>query len=141
MTVLRQYNSGTSTWDPVISGVQGVQGVQGVNGQQFSSINTQTGTSYTPVLSDATIFITLNNASAISFTIPTNASVAYPVGTQLNIIQLGAGQVTISAVTSGTTTINSAAATSASPKLRVQYSSASAIKIATDSWCVVGDIQ
>ena len=138
MTVLRQYNSGTSTWDPVISGVQGVQGI---NGQQFSSINTQTGTSYTPVLGDAVVFITLSNASAISVTIPTNAVVAYPVGTQLNFIQLGAGQVTISAVTSGTTTIQSAAATSTSPKLRTQYSSASAIKIATDVWCVVGDIQ
>ena len=59
------------------------------------SVNTQTGTSYTPILTDAAAIVTLNNASAISVTIPTNASVAYAIGTQLNFIQIGAGQVTI----------------------------------------------
>lgn len=104
------------------------------------SVNTQTGTTFTPVLSDGGSIVTLSNASAISATIPTNASVAYPIGTQLNFIQIGAGQVTISAVTSGTTTIASTGATAASPKLRAQYSSASAIKVATDTWYVIGDI-
>lgn len=104
------------------------------------SVNAQTGTTFTPSLSDGGSIVTLSNASAISVTIPTNASVAYPIGTQLNFIQIGAGQVTISAVTSGTTTIASTGATAASPKLRVQYSSASAIKIATDTWYVVGDV-
>ena len=104
------------------------------------SVNAQTNTTFTPSLSDGGSIVTLSNASAISVTIPTNASVAYPIGTQLNFIQIGAGQVTISAVTSGTTTIASTGATAASPKLRVQYSSASAIKIATDTWYVVGDV-
>jgi hypothetical protein len=104
------------------------------------SINPQTGTTFTPALSDGGSLVTLSNASAISATIPTNASVAYPIGTQLNFIQIGAGQVTISAVTSATTTINSAGATSASPKLRTQNSAATAIKTATNTWCVVGDI-
>jgi hypothetical protein len=104
------------------------------------SVNAQTGTTFTPVLSDGGSIVTLSNASAISATIPTNASVAYPIGTQLNFIQIGAGQVTISAVTSGTTTIASTGAVPASPKLRAQYSSASCIKVATDTWYVVGDI-
>ena len=104
------------------------------------SVNAQTGTTFTPVLSDGGSIVTLSNASAISATIPTNASVAYPIGTQLNFIQIGAGQVTITAVTSGTTTIASTGATAASPKLRAQYSSASAIKVATDTWYVIGDI-
>ena len=104
------------------------------------SVNTQTGTSYTPVLTDAAAIVTLNNASAISLTIPTNASVAYAIGTQLNFIQIGAGQVTITAATPATTTIASTGATATGPKLRVQYSSATAIKVATDTWYVVGDI-
>jgi hypothetical protein len=104
-------------------------------------VNTQTGTTYTPVLSDNGKIVTLNNASAISVTIPTNASVAYPVGAQINFAWItGAGQPTISAVTSGTTTIISTGATSASPKLRVVNSVATCVKIATDIWIVMGDI-
>jgi hypothetical protein len=105
------------------------------------AINAQTGTTYTFVLADAdNKLVTASNASAQTYSIPTNASVAYPTGTQLNIIAIGAGQVTINAVTSGTTTVLSNAATAASPKLRVQYSSATCIKVATDTWYVVGDI-
>lgn len=106
-----------------------------------SSINAQTGTTYTPVLSDAAALVTLNNASAISVTIPTNASVAYSVGTQISFAWVtGAGQPTISAVTPGTTTIISTGTTSASPKLRVVNAVATCIKIATDTWLVTGDI-
>lgn len=105
------------------------------------ALNAQTGTTYTPVLTDGNnTLVTLSNAAAIATTIPTNASVAYPIGTQITFIQIGAGQVTISAVTPGTTTITSTGATSASPKLRTQYSSASAVKVATDAWYVIGDI-
>ena len=104
-------------------------------------INTQTGTSYTPVLGDNGKLVTLNNASAISVTIPTNASVAYPVGAQINFAWItGAGQPTITAVTSGTTTILSTGATSTAPKLRVANSVCSCVKIATDIWLVTGDI-
>ena len=105
------------------------------------TVNAQTGTTYVTVLGDADNIITLNNAAAISATIPTNASVAYAVGTQLNFAWItGAGQPTISAVTPGTTTIISTGATSASPKLRVVNSVATALKIATDQWLVTGDI-
>jgi hypothetical protein len=82
----------------------------------------------------------MNNASANTLSIPTNASVAYPVGTQLTILQIGAGQTTIQAVTSGTTTILSTGGTAAAPKLRTRYSSATCIKAATDLWYVIGDI-
>lgn len=98
------------------------------------SINAQTGTSYTLVLSDAGKLITLNNASAITLTIPTNASVAFPIGTVIDITQFGAGQVTVGG--SGVT-INSA---DGDKKLRVRYSSASLIKTDTDTWLLVGDI-
>ena len=104
------------------------------------SLNAQTGTTYTFVLADNGKLVTASNASAQTYSIPTNASVAYPIGTQINIIQIGAGQVTIQAVTSGTTTVASTGATSTAPKLRAQYSSATIIKANTDLWYVVGDI-
>ena len=106
-----------------------------------NSVNTQTGTTYTTVASDAAALITLNNASAITASIPTNASVAYATGTQINFAWItGAGQPTIQAVTGGTTTILSTGATSTAPKLRVVNSVATAIKIDTDKWLVTGDL-
>ncbi len=100
----------------------------------------QTGTTYTTVLNDNGQVITMDNASANTLSIPTNASVAYPVGTQINVLQIGVGQTTIQAVTSGTTTILSTGATAAAPKIRARYGMATCIKAATDTWYVVGDI-
>jgi hypothetical protein len=96
--------------------------------------------SYTAVLANNSQVVTMDNASANTFSIPTNASVAFPIGTQINVLQIGAGQTTIQAVTSGTTSILSTAATASAPKLRVRYSLATCIKSATDTWYVVGDI-
>ena len=104
------------------------------------TINAQTGTTYTFVLTDNGKFITASNAAAQTYSIPTNASVAYPIGTQINLIQIGAGQVTVSATTPGTTTVLSNAATPAGPKCRNQYAALTAIKVATDAWYVIGDI-
>lgn len=104
------------------------------------AFDAQTGTTYTTVLNDNGQVVTMNNASANTLSIPTNASVAYPIGTQINVLQIGAGQTTINAVTSGTTTILSTGATAAAPKLRARYSMATCIKAATDTWYVVGDI-
>ena len=102
------------------------------------SLNAQTGTSYTFVLTDNYKLVTASNASAQTYTIPPNSSVAYPIGSVINVIQIGAGQVSF-AQGSGVT-IASTGATATAPKLRVQYSAASAIKVATDTWYVVGDI-
>jgi hypothetical protein len=96
--------------------------------------------SYTAVLANNSQVVTMDNAAANTFSIPTNASVAFPIGTQINVLQIGAGQTTIQAVTSGTTTINSTGASAAAPKLRARYSAATCIKAATDTWYVVGDI-
>ena len=104
------------------------------------SINAQTGTTYTFVLADQGKYITASNASAQTYSIPTNASVAFPIGTSIDLIQIGAGQVTVSAASSGTTTIYSTGATAAAPKTRVQYSALTCKKISTDVWHVIGDI-
>jgi hypothetical protein len=99
----------------------------------------QTG-DYTAVIADAYQVVELmNKATAIAYKIPTNASVAFPIGTVLNILNIGVGACTISAVTPGTTTILSAGAVAASPTL-AQYKSAACIKTGTDAWYVVGAI-
>jgi hypothetical protein len=96
--------------------------------------------SYTAVLANNGQIVTMNNASANTFSIPTNASVAFPIGTQITVLQIGAGQTTIQAVTSGTTTIQSTGASAAAPKLRARYSAATCVKAGTDLWYVFGDI-
>ena len=99
------------------------------------AINAQTGTTYTTVLADQSKLVTLTNGSAITLTIPANSSVAYPVGTKIDFAQLGAGQVTFAGA--GGVTVN------ATPtlKLRAQYSAASCVKTATDTWLLVGDLE
>jgi hypothetical protein len=105
------------------------------------AFNAQTGTTYTFVLADAdNKLVTASNASAQTYSIPTNATTAFPIGTQINIIQIGAGQVTVQAASSGTTTVVSTGATAATPKCRAQYSAMTLIKRDTDSWYAVGDI-
>lgn len=101
------------------------------------SINTQTTAAYVTVASDAGAIITVNNASANTFRLPTNASVPYAIGSTITLIQIGAGDTTISAVTQGTTTVLSTGAIPASPVL-AQYKSATCIKTATDAWYIVG---
>jgi hypothetical protein len=91
-----------------------------------------TTNAYTLVLGDqGDILLASNGATAGTINIPTNATVAFPTGTQITIIQTGAGQLTIQASTPATTTINSTGATATAPKL---------IKTGTDTWYVVGDI-
>jgi hypothetical protein len=103
-----------------------------------TAINAQTGTTYTTVLSDNGSVVTLANASAIAVTIPPYSSVAYPIGAQITLAQYGVGQVTVSGGSG--VTIVSTGATPAFPKLRVQYSTATALQTSTNTWLVVGDI-
>jgi len=102
------------------------------------AINAQTGTTYTTVLADNNKLVTLSNASAIAVTIPPNSSVAYPVGAQINFAQFGAGQVTFGGGSG--VTIASTGATATAPKLRAQYSTATAVQTSTDTWLIMGDI-
>jgi hypothetical protein len=104
------------------------------------TLNDQTAT-YTAVLTDnRNKLVRMNVSTANDFQIPTDASVNFPIGSVINVTQLGTGATTIKAVTPGTTTVNSTGATPASPQLRVRYSAASCIKTAANTWLVVGDI-
>ena len=104
------------------------------------TVNAQTGLTYTAVKADGlNAIVTMDNAAANTFSIPTDATYNFPVGTTLLVYQKGVGVTTINAVTSGTTTIVSAGAVLAAPVL-ARYKSAACIKIAADSWIVVGGI-
>jgi hypothetical protein len=110
------------------------------NGLTSFTVGTAQTADYTPVLNDQyQALVVMNKATAVNFTIPTNASVAYPVGTAITVLNIGVGACTIKAVTSGTTTVLSAGATAAQPSLG-QYKTAVCIKTATDTWYVVGGI-
>ena len=111
-----------------------------VNGLVTFTVGSDQTADYTAVLTDQyQVLVPMNKATAVAFKIPTNASVAFPVGTAITVLNKGAGAVTISAVTSGTTTVLSAGAVAASPTL-AQYKTAVCIKTATDTWYVAGAI-
>ena len=104
------------------------------------TVNAQTGTTYTAVKADGlNSIVTMDNASANTFYIPTDATYAFPTGTTLLVYMKGAGVTTITATTPATTTVASAGAASGSPVL-ARYKSAACIKIAANSWIVVGAI-
>jgi len=109
----------------------------GVNDLSAVQLNAQTGTSYTLVLGDRSKLITLTNAAAITLSVPTNATVAMAIGSQILLYQGGAGQVTIAAVTPGTTSIRSQGS-----KLKIagQYGVAGLIKVNTDEWVAFGNL-
>lgn len=96
------------------------------------SINAQAG-SYTLVLADAGKVVEIGSASGSTLTVPTNASVAFPVGTSILIVQTGAGQITVAGA--GGVAVN------ATPGLKLygQWSSALLVKRATDTWLLTGD--
>ena len=107
---------------------------EGVNDIAFGVFNAQTGTSYTLALSDVAKVVSLTNAASITLTIPTNATVAFPLGTQILLYQGGAGQVTVGGAG---VTIRSQGS-----KLKIfgQYGVAGLLKVGTDEWVAFGNL-
>ncbi|QXO13124.1 minor tail protein [Gordonia phage Jojo24] len=101
---------------------------------QLVTINAQTG-AYTLLATDANKAVEVTSAAAVNVTIPTNASVAFPIGTVIEVDQMGAGKVTI--VGASGVTVQSAVAT---PTTRAQYSALVLRKRAADLWLVTGDL-
>jgi hypothetical protein len=98
---------------------------------------TFTTNAYTVVLTDKDKWLELSNgATAGTLNIPTDATANFAIGAQINILQTGAGQITIAAVTPGTTTVNG----SPGLKLRGQWSVATIVKRAANTWVAVGDL-
>jgi hypothetical protein len=95
-------------------------------------INAQTGTTYTPVAGDKGKIITLSNAAAITVTLPSNATAAIAIGGQITFVWLGVGQPTF--VAGSGATVNS----DPGLKIAARYTGATAIKISTDGWLLLG---
>jgi hypothetical protein len=127
-----------SSGDVTLTGTQTLTNKTLTDPVVTESVNAQTGTTYTTVLTDAKQMVTLSNASAITVTLPPNSSVAYAAGSKIDFIQKGAGQVTFAQ--GAGVTIRSTGSTAASPKLRTQYSAATAWCEGSDVWYIVGDI-
>lgn len=100
-----------------------------------STLNDQTGTTYTLALTDLAKLVTLSNAGAITLTVPLNASIAFAIGDRIDLLQKGAGQVTV--VGAGGVTVNGTPGL----KLRAQWSSATLVKLDTNTWVLIGDLQ
>ena len=96
-------------------------------------INAQTGTTYTFVIADAGKFVTSSNGSAQTFTVPPNSSVAFAVGTQILVQNIGSANCTL-AEGSGVT-IN---CKDSNKEIDGQYAAATLIKTATDAWSLIG---
>lgn len=97
--------------------------------------NTQTGSSYTLVLTDAFKLVAMNNASANTLTVPPNSSVAFPIGTRIDVGQYGAGACTITPGSGVTIRAKDSAL-----KTNGQYSGATIQKIGTNEWWAFGDL-
>ncbi len=123
------------SWDSTNKKIQVGNGTAAIDFASSTFVtNTQTA-SYTLVLTDKDKIVEVSNASANTVTIPLNSSVAFPIGTQITVLQTGSGQTTIAGT--GGVTVN------ATPglKLRAQWSSVTLIKRATDTWVALGDLQ
>jgi hypothetical protein len=99
------------------------------------AINAQTGTTYDVVLSDDGKLLTCDNAASIALTIVPNSSVAFGIGTQINVMQLSAGVVTITAGAGV-----SLRSEGSKLKTKGQYAVVTCVKIDTDEWVVVGNL-
>lgn len=122
----------TDPFNPVVAATGGGGGITDADVSPVTP-NDQTGTTYTFVAADRWRLVTCSNASAQTYTVPPNSSVAYPLGAALQIVQKGAGQVTV-APGSGVT-LNQAHGL----KTSAQWAVVTAVKIATDTWVVTGD--
>jgi len=112
--------------------------VDGTDAVGFRNIpvNSQTA-AYTTVLADSgkVIFHPSTDANARTFTIDSNANVAYPLGTAITFINMTSQAVTI-AITSDTMYLSSAGTTGS--RTLAQYGSATAIKMTSTTWLISG---
>lgn len=142
------YNSSIPAWEldsPFVPGPTGPTGPAGAAGatgptgptgtagdwSSAQTLNAQTGTTYTMQSTDAGKLVTFNNGAAITLTVSTTTALS--AGQRIDFVQLGVGQITVSA--SGVTV-------NATPglKTRAQYSTASLICTASNTYVLTGDL-
>lgn len=118
--------SGGGTDMDIVAGVYGIPQVK----------STQIGTSYTLIASDAGKLVYMNNAAAITLTIPDD-TVDIDVGVYIDVIQIGAGQITVTPDTGVTLLLPSGLLA----KTRVQYSRLGLQKVTANTWSIFGDME
>jgi len=144
----KNLTSGTNTFPSSLATLTGTETLTNktlttpvINSPIMSSTYSAKTANYTFASGDQGNIFSMNNAATQQFSIPTDATFNFAVGTEINVFWLtGAGQPTIGAVTPGTTTVISTGSTPATPKLRVANSGATCVKLAANSWIVFGDI-
>jgi hypothetical protein len=117
------------------TGATGSTGPTGPTGNNLVGFNSQTGTTYTLVIGDKDKMVTANNAGAITVTVPPSV---FSANDQISITQTGAGQVTFAQ--GAGVTITSTGASASAPKLRAQYSAASVVCTASNTFLIIGDL-
>lgn len=123
------------------TGSTGPQGPAGSVGTVSVATTTFTANAYTLTLADANTSQQASNAVAATITIPTNATVAFPIGTVITFVQTGAGKIQLAAAAGVTVTSSvSGGFVSGATGTRAQYSTISIIKAATDTWRLAGDV-
>lgn len=123
------------TFDSITSKPTTLSGYGITDAAPLNTINTQANASYTFALSDANRTVEGSNASAQTFTVPPNSSVAFPVGARIDVVQLGAGQITIA--NGDGVTIRS---DNGKTKIAKQYAGATLLKRATNEWFLIGNL-
>jgi hypothetical protein len=123
------------SWDSTNKKLQVGNGTISLDFASSNVITNAQAASYTLVLADKDKLVEISNGSANTLTVPLNSSVAFPIGTQITILQTGAGATTITAT--GGVTVN------ATPGLilRAQWSSVTLIKRAENTWVALGDLR
>lgn len=106
-----------------------------IDAAQRAAATVQSGTTYILALADAATVVEFSSASAVTVTVPPNSSIAFPVGTVIELLQYGAGQLTVAA--GGGVTVRS---TGGLLSARAQYSSLALRKRAADEWVLAGDL-
>ncbi len=129
-------SSMTSPMPLSIVGARGVTGPAGLDSPNIISISQVATSAYTVQLADKNTMVEFDNTAAITVTVPTNATAAFPVGSSITILKTGPGPETVTVI--GDTGVTVYATPSAS--LRAQWSSANLIKRSINSWVLVGDL-
>jgi hypothetical protein len=125
---------GRISWNTTNKKIQVGNATAAIDFASSTLVTNAQAASYTLVLTDKDKLVEMGNASANNLTVPLNSSVAYPIGTQINILQTLAGQTTV--VATAGVTINGTPGL----KLRAQWSSATLIKRAENTWVLIGDL-
>jgi len=105
------------------------------NADQTSAYIVSVTGNRTFVLTDAGCFMQANSTGTITFTIPTNTSVAFPVGTEIEVVRWNTGTVQFAAA-SGVTLVSANSLT----KIAVRYATAGLKKIAANTWLLTGTL-